>query len=115
MACLKLILSLALVFCLLDHIVCEEKKCLERADITVAGSNNKIQGWKNVGGCTCTEARNLVNKPGRIGGYVPQCDEHGKFHRRQGWGGVGSEWCVDEHGHQISETNFRGSHPNLNC
>ncbi|XP_055343940.1 equistatin-like [Paramacrobiotus metropolitanus] len=109
----------SVLFCLCIEAILAKppKTCMDQGDVFVAGSNKRIQGWTNVGGCTCERARKEADKPGRIGGYIPQCDASGKFQRRQGWGSTGSSWCVDDRGNQISEVKppGRSSNVKLNC
>ena len=31
----------------------------------------------------------------KVGGFVPQCDDHGNYKPMQTHGGIGLRWCVD--------------------
>lgn len=44
----------------------------------------------------CLQAR--LDAPPRIGVYVPQCLDDGRWSPVQCWGSVGTCWCVDEQG-----------------
>ena len=44
----------------------------------------------------CMQAR--LDAPPRIGVYVPQCLDDGRWSPLQCWGSVGTCWCVDERG-----------------
>ena len=44
----------------------------------------------------CLQAR--LDAPPRIGVYVPQCLDDGRWSPVQCWGSVGTCWCVDDQG-----------------
>ncbi|XP_070768943.1 CD74 molecule, major histocompatibility complex, class II invariant chain a [Enoplosus armatus] len=49
-----------------------------------------------------------MESPGKLGSYVPQCDEQGRYKPMQCWHSTGYCWCVDEDGKVIEGTSMRG-------
>ncbi|XP_055327455.1 uncharacterized protein LOC129580805 [Paramacrobiotus metropolitanus] len=62
----------------------------------------EVVAVRNIGDCSCEEAREQARNTHRIGQYIPQCDEDGNFQQKQMWGSTGFAWCVDDSGNQVS-------------
>lgn len=64
----------------------------------------------------CLEAQQKARaRPGLIGGYVPQCDEHGEYKPLQSHGSTGHSWCVDRMGFEISGSRAPPGRPTPTC
>ena len=55
-----------------------------------------------LGQTPCLDA--VANATGKVGEFVPQCEEDGSYSPLQCWGSTGYCWCVDEDGVEISGT-----------
>ncbi|XP_055343953.1 equistatin-like [Paramacrobiotus metropolitanus] len=97
--------GMALVFfgaLTLSVMAAAERKCFTLTKVTLPGENLEITGWKNIGQCTCHEAKSGAEAVGAPGTYIPACDSDGKYSERQFSASSGQSWCVDkETGHQI--------------
>ncbi|GFX18778.1 u24-ctenitoxin-Pn1a [Trichonephila clavipes] len=66
--------------------------------------NPATQPSGKIKSCQCLLQKHEADKKGLLGAYKPQCEEDGKFKKRQCHGSTGSCWCTHpETGEKLTE------------